>query len=140
MSDSMMTKILVIDDEVDLRDGCERILKRMDCIVSKASNGEDGVALFQKERHSVVLSDLKMPGIDGIEVLRQLREIDPEILVIILTGFATIETAIEAMKKGAYDFVAKPFEPDVLKITIAQALYTRRSVEDGGVQANTKSR
>ncbi len=122
MSDAIMTKILVIDDEQDLRDGCERILKRMDCIVSKASNGEDGVALFKKERHSVVLSDLKMPGIDGIEVLRQLREIDPEILVIILTGFATIETAIEAMKMGAYDFVAKPFEPDQLRIVVGRAL------------------
>ncbi len=116
------TRVLVIDDEQDLRDGCERILKRMNCQVSKAPKGEDGVELFKKERHSVVLSDLKMPGIDGIEVLRQLREIDPEVLVIILTGYATIETAIEAMKQGAYDFVAKPFEPDQLRIVVGRAL------------------
>lgn len=128
----LMTKVLVIDDEQDLRDGCERILKRMDCLVSKASNGEDGVELFKQERPSVVLSDLKMPGIDGIEVLCQIREIDPEVLVIILTGYATIETAIEAMKQGAYDFVAKPFEPDQLRIVVGRAfekLEFRRQAE-----------
>ncbi len=133
MSDSKtMTKVLVIDDEQDLRDGCERILKRMNCDVSKVSNGEDGVELFKNERHSVVLSDLKMPGIDGIEVLRQIREIDADVLVIILTGYATIETAIEAMKQGAYDFVAKPFEPDQLRIVVGRAfekLEFRRQTE-----------
>lgn len=116
------TRVLVIDDEQDLRDGCERILRRMDCEVSKAPTGEEGIELFKQERHSVVLSDLKMPGIDGIEVLRRLREIDPDLLVIILTGYATIETAIEAMKQGAYDFVAKPFEPDQLRIVVGRAL------------------
>lgn len=116
------TGVLVIDDEKDLRDGCERIIKRMNCHVFKASNGEEGIEIFKKERPSVVLSDLKMPGIDGLEVLQRLREIDGNILVIIITGYATIETAIEAMKQGAYDFIAKPFEPDQLRIVVGRAI------------------
>lgn len=115
-------KILVIDDERDLRDGCERILSRMNCSVQTAKNGEEGISLFMEERHAIVLSDLKMPGMDGIEVLLRLHEEDPEVLVIIITGFATIDTAIEAMKKGAYDFIAKPFEPDQLRIVVGRAM------------------
>lgn len=117
-----MNQVLVIDDEQDLRDGCERILKRMACKVFKASTGEDGIALFKENSISIVLCDLKMPGIDGIEVLRRLRKIDENILVIIITGFATIDTAIEAMKQGAYDFIAKPFEPDQLRIVVGRAM------------------
>jgi len=116
------TNILVIDDEKDLRDGCERIIKRMNCKVFKASTGEEGIDIFIEHRPSIVLSDLKMPGIDGIEVLRRLRDIDEQVLVIIITGFATIDTAIEAMKQGAYDFVAKPFEPDQLRIVVGRAM------------------
>lgn len=116
------TNILVIDDEKDLRDGCERIIKRMNCHVFTASTGEEGVELFKINNPSIVLSDLKMPGIDGIEVLRRIRELDENVLVIILTGFATIDTAIEAMKQGAYDFIAKPFEPDQLRIVVGRAM------------------
>ena len=117
-----MTHVLVIDDEQDLRDGCERILKRMNCLVFKANTGEDGIALFKNNNISIVLCDLKMPGIDGIEVLRRLRKIEQNVLVIIITGFATIDTAIEAMKQGAYDFIAKPFEPDQLRIVVGRAM------------------
>lgn len=116
------TNVLVIDDEQDLRDGCERILKRMSCQVFKASTGEEGIALYQKHHISIVLCDLKMPGIDGIEVLRRLKDLDENALVIIITGFATIDTAIEAMKQGAYDFIAKPFEPDQLRIVVSRAM------------------
>jgi signal transduction histidine kinase len=117
-----MTHVLVIDDEQDLRDGCERILKRMNCHVFKANTGEDGIALFKEHNISIVLCDLKMPGIDGIEVLSRLRKIEENVLVIIITGFATIDTAIEAMKQGAYDFIAKPFEPDQLRIVVGRAM------------------
>ena len=117
-----MTNVLVIDDEQDLRDGCERILKRMNCHVFKANTGEDGISLYQNHNVSIVLCDLKMPGIDGIEVLRRLKRINESVLVIIITGFATIDTAIEAMKQGAYDFIAKPFEPDQLRIVVSRAL------------------
>ncbi len=72
-------------------------------------------------RPDIVLLDLKMPGLDGMEVLQRLRELDPSILVIIITGYATVETAIEAMKQGAYDFIPKPFEPDQLRIVVNRA-------------------
>ena len=117
-----LTNVLVIDDEQDLRDGCERILKRMLCNVFKASTGEEGILVFNKHNVSIVLCDLKMPGIDGIEVLRRLKDIDENALVIIITGFATLDTAIEAMKQGAYDFIAKPFQPDQLRIVVGRAM------------------
>jgi signal transduction histidine kinase/FixJ family two-component response regulator len=117
-----LSHILVVDDEKDIRDGCERIIKHMGCMVHKASNGDEGITVFKENNISLVLSDLKMPGMDGIELLRRLREMDEHILVIIITGFATIDTAIEAMKQGAYDFIAKPFGPDQLRIVVGRAL------------------
>jgi signal transduction histidine kinase len=94
----------------------------MGCTIFKAKNGEEGVDVFKQENISLVLTDLKMPGMDGIEVLRRVKKIDENILVIVITGFATIDTAIEAMKQGAYDFIAKPFEPDQLRIVVGRAL------------------
>lgn len=117
-----MVKVLVIDDEKDIRDGVDRILSRMNCNVLKASRGEEGLEILKKEKVSIVLLDMKMPGMDGMEVLGLIKELDETILVIVITGFATLETAIEAMKRGAYDFVPKPFEPDQLRIVINRAM------------------
>jgi signal transduction histidine kinase len=113
--------VLVVDDEQGIRDGSERILKRMGCRVFTASNGEDGLALMAGEAIDILLLDLKMPGIDGMEVLAHVGKFQPHILVIVITGFATVETAIEAMKQGAYDFIPKPFDPDQLRIVNARA-------------------
>lgn len=114
-------RVLVIDDEQGIREGCERILKRMGFEVFKANRGDKGLEVVEQEDISIVLLDLKMPGMDGMEVLPRIREMDDTILVIIITGFATIETAIEAMKQGAYDFIPKPFEPDHLRIVVDRA-------------------
>ncbi|MBW1814522.1 MAG: response regulator, partial [Deltaproteobacteria bacterium] len=114
--------VLVIDDEKDIRDGVERILTRMNCSVIKAPRGEEGLKILEKEKVSIVLLDMKMPGMDGMEVLGLIRKLDESILVIVITGFATVETAIEAMKRGAYDFIPKPFEPDQLRIVINRAV------------------
>jgi PAS domain S-box-containing protein len=113
--------VLVVDDEQGIRDGSERILKRMGCQVYTASNGEDGLAVINAEAIDVLLLDLKMPGIDGMEVLARVNTSHPHIQVIVITGFATVETAIEAMKQGAYDFIPKPFDPDQLRIVSARA-------------------
>jgi two-component system, OmpR family, phosphate regulon sensor histidine kinase PhoR len=113
--------ILVVDDETGIREGAERILTRMDYIVSTASCGEEGLEIINREEISFVLLDLKMPGIDGMEVLRRIREMNSDIMVIVITGFATVETAIEAMKQGAYDFIPKPFEPDQLRMIVNRA-------------------
>ena len=118
--------VLVVDDEQSIREGAKRILDRMGFYVFLAANGHDGLEVVNQNTISIVLLDLKMPGIDGMEVLRRIKEIDNRILVIVITGFATLETAIEAMKRGAYDFVPKPFEPDQLRIVVNRAKETIR--------------
>ncbi len=118
--------ILVVDDERDIRDGCERILGRRGYKVSKAENGEEAVDLVDKSPFAIVLLDLKMPGMDGLEVLGRIRDSHPDTMVIVITGFATVETAIEAMKRGAYDFIPKPFKPDQLRIVVDRAIERKR--------------
>lgn len=125
-SESGEDTILVIDDEEGIRVGSQRILTRMGCQAVTASRGDEGLATLQKEKISIVLLDLKMPGMDGFEVLAQIRKHHPNILVIIITGFATVEAATEALKQGAYDFIPKPFEPDQLRIVIGRALEKQR--------------
>jgi two-component system phosphate regulon sensor histidine kinase PhoR len=121
-------KILVIDDESVMRDGCCRILAKEGCEVLTAPNGEEGLAAIKGDPggFEVVLLDLKMPGMGGMEVLEQAREVDPSLLVVIITGYATVDSAVEAMKKGAYDFIAKPFTPDQLRLIVRRAQEKRR--------------
>jgi signal transduction histidine kinase/FixJ family two-component response regulator len=99
----------------------ERILTRGGFTVHKARHGQEGIDLMAIHRLAIVLLDLKMPGMDGMEALGRILTIDPSVLVIVITGYATVETAIQAMKQGAYDFIPKPFEPDQLRITINRA-------------------
>jgi PAS domain S-box-containing protein len=118
------THILVIDDEQIMRDGCTRILSKDGWAVICAENGKQGLDEIQAspEKIDVVLLDLMMPGMSGMEVLDQVHTIDPNLLVIVITGYATVESAVEAMKKGAYDFIPKPFTPDQLRIIVRRAL------------------
>ncbi|MGA6925952.1 MAG: response regulator [Desulfosarcina sp.] len=116
--------VLVVDDEKGIRDGSERIISRMGCNALTAKNGEGGLDIIGRTDVAIVLLDLKMPGIDGMEVLKRIQAMKRDILVIVITGFATIETAIEAMKRGAYDFIPKPFEPDQLRIVVNRARET----------------
>lgn len=122
MDRSETVQVLVVDDEQNIRDAVERILRRMGLAVLKATNGGEALEILEKEKVFIVLLDLKMPGLDGMEVLLKIHEIDPLIHVIVVTGYATVETAIEAMKRGAYDFITKPFEPDQLRIVIRRAV------------------
>src|SRR4030043_2464109 len=119
--------ILVIDDEQIMREGCSRILSKDGWAVICAENGKQGLGEIQSapERIDVILLDLMMPGVSGMQVLDQVRTIDPNLLVIVITGYATVESAVEAMKKGAYDFIPKPFTPDQLRIVVRRALERR---------------
>jgi len=119
--------ILVIDDELIMREGCSRILSKDGWAVICAENGKQGLDEIQArlEKIDVILLDLMMPGMSGMEVLDQVRTIDPNLLVIVITGYATVESAVEAMKKGAYDFIPKPFTPDQLRIVVRRALERR---------------
>jgi len=120
-------KILVIDDEQIMRDGCSRILTKNGWEVFTAENGKQGLEHLQAhaEETDVILLDLMMPGMSGMEVLEQIRTHHPDLLVIVITGYATVESAVEAMKKGAYDFIPKPFTPDQLRIIVRRALEKR---------------
>jgi len=119
--------ILVIDDEQIMREGCSRILCKDGVTVITAENGRQGLNEIQgcPEKIDVILLDLMMPGMSGMEVLDQVRTLDPNLLVIVITGYATVESAVEAMKKGAYDFIPKPFTPDQLRIVVRRALERR---------------
>ncbi len=115
-------RILVVDDEKIIREGAERILIKEGWSTSIAESGEQGLELIKSDNFQVLLLDLMMPGISGMEVLQSALEIKPELLVIVITGYATIENAVQAMKSGAYDFIPKPFTPDQLRIVVHRAL------------------
>jgi PAS domain S-box-containing protein len=121
------TNILVVDDELVMREGCTRILSKDGWGVICAENGKQGLDEIQShlDKIDVILLDLMMPGMSGMEVLDHIRTIDPNLLVIVITGYATVESAVEAMKKGAYDFIPKPFTPDQLRIVVKRALERR---------------
>jgi len=120
-----MSKILVIDDEQSLRDFLAIMLKKEDHEVVTAGNGADALKAVHAEIFDLVITDVKMPGVGGIDVLRTIKEISPETVVIMITAFATAETAVEAMKLGAYDYITKPFKIDEIKLIIQKALEKR---------------
>ena len=138
-----MAKILVIDDNETVREGVAAIARKLKHEVHQAPNGGEGLRLFRKHQHDFVISDLKMEGTDGLQVLRGVREMDPDAVVMIMTGFGSVEAAVEAMKIGAFDFIQKPFPPEVVRLKIAGALelrQTRRERERQTQTAETLSR
>jgi signal transduction histidine kinase len=122
------TTILVIDDEEFMRDSCSQILIKDGYRAETAEDGKVGVAKIQDLKPDLVLIDLKMPGKSGFEVLDKIKDFDPKIISVVITGYATVEFAVEAMKKGAYDFITKPFTPDQLRIIIKRGLERRRLI------------
>jgi two-component system response regulator HydG len=118
-----MGLILIIDDNDTIRDGLAHTVKKMGHEVLLARSGEEGLELCKKRRElDFVITDLKMAGLDGVGVLRKLREVDPDLPTMIITAFGTVETAVEAMKLGAFDFLTKPFAPEVVKLKVERAL------------------
>jgi len=124
-----MTKkanILVIDDDKAIRDSCSQVFKKEGYTAKTAKDGTEGLKLFKKEFFHAVLLDLKLPDLDGMEILSRIEEENPETPVIIITGFATIESAVEAMKRGASDYLAKPFSPEQLRVITKKVLESRK--------------
>lgn len=116
-----MPKVLIIDDERAIRSTLSEILQHEDYKTEVAENGEDGLKKFSAEKYDVVLCDIKMPKMDGIEFLEKAKAINPDIPVIMISGHGNIETAVEAVKKGAFDFISKPPDLNRLLITIRNA-------------------
>lgn len=118
--------ILVIDDEVGIREGCRRALAPLGYDVDVAETGATGLRKLRERSFDLVLLDLMMPGMSGMEALGRIHEIDPDIVIIIITGYATVEAAVQTIKKGAYDFISKPFTSDDLILVVNQGLEHRR--------------
>jgi len=127
---TVQRRILVVDDDDVIREALQRLLEGWGYAVETFANGYVAIERLQQDEFDLVLTDLKMPKIGGMEVLENIQELQPEVPIIIITGFATIDTAVEAMKKGAVDYVAKPFTPDDIQRKIANALEHRAVMLD----------
>ena len=115
-------KILVVDDEQSMREFLDIMLKKEGYKVSLASNGEEVLKYIDKDIFDLVLLDIRMPKMDGIAVLKKIKATSPETIVIMITAYASADTAIKAMKEGAYDYITKPFKIDEIKLIIKNAL------------------
>jgi DNA-binding NtrC family response regulator len=128
-----MKNILVVDDEEIIRENLFRILTEEQYAVSTVATGKEGLDFIRQNEVDVVLLDLNLPDIHGIEVLKKARELDPELLVIVITGYASIESAVDALKLGAYDYIKKPFKADAIKLILRLAMETRQLKKQVGI-------
>jgi two-component system response regulator HydG len=117
-----MATILIIDDNDTIRDGLAIVVKKLGHDPVVAANGKAGVEAFKAKRADFVITDLKMDGATGVDVLKAITAIDPEVPIMIITGFGTVETAVEAMKLGAFDFITKPIQAEVVKLKVERGL------------------
>ncbi|MGA8281474.1 MAG: sigma-54 dependent transcriptional regulator [Desulfobacterales bacterium] len=118
-------RILIVDDEEKICLNCVKILSRMDCTAEYALNGYDALKRLEIEPYDLVITDLKMSSLGGMEVLRRIKEGFPETVVIVITGYSTVSSAVEVMKSGAFDYLPKPFTPHELRAVVMQALAER---------------
>ncbi len=115
-------RILLVDDEANVRTVFSDILKKESYLVKEAKDGPEAIKAIDEETFDLALVDLRMPHMDGIEVLENIKKRKPEIPVIVYTGYGSITSAVEAMRKGAFDYLNKPFSPQQLKSNIKKAL------------------
>jgi len=134
-----IAKVLLVDDEVPFVEAMTKRLKKRDLEVSSAFTGREALEKLEKERSiEVVILDVKMPGMDGIETLGEIKKRFPLAEVVMLTGHATVETAIEGMKLGAYDYLMKPCDMDILMAKVNEAAVRKRKQEDKIIEARLK--
>ncbi|HUJ61329.1 MAG TPA: sigma-54 dependent transcriptional regulator [Kofleriaceae bacterium] len=117
-----MATILIIDDNDTVRDGLALVVKKLGHTAVIAPSGSAGIEAFKKDRADFVITDLKMEGPTGVDVLKAISALDPDVPIMIITGFGTVETAVEAMKLGAFDFITKPIQPEVVRLKVERAL------------------
>ncbi len=117
--------ILVVDDEEDVRDTLKNVLKSMNFIPHTAAGGEEALQVIKSKKIDVILSDLYMPEMDGMQLLKKVRSYDKNIIFLMITAHPTIDTAVDAIKKGAYDYLTKPFNIEDVRMKINRALEKR---------------
>ena len=122
----MMDKIIIVDDDEFMREGLEETLCEGNYCLQSFANAEDAVQSLSDGSASMLITDMRMPGMSGMELLEKVKKADPKLPVVMMTAFATIETAVEAMKKGAYDYIMKPFDAAQIEVVVQKALEHRR--------------
>ncbi len=127
-----MHHVLVVDDEAVIREGMRRILESDSIRVESVASGRSAIDKIQEKDFDVVITDLKMPGMDGLEVLKTIKILQPDVPVIIITGYSTVVTAVEAMKSGAFDYIAKPFSPEQISDKVQKALIRKAAFTENG--------
>ncbi len=125
-----MFKVLVVEDDLRMRELIRELLEKQGYDVAVSADGTQAIPLIKEKDFDVILTDLRMPESDGMEVLSCAKEMSPFTPVVVLTGFATVNSAVAAMKEGAYDYIQKPFEPDVLLFTVKRAAEYHRLVDE----------
>ena len=118
--------VLIVDDEFSVRDSLYEWFRKDGYHAGSAENAREALARIQERRWDVVLLDIKMPGMDGLELQRRLKEVDPDLVVIMITAYASVETAVSALKHGAFDYITKPIDPDELSHLVRRAIEQRR--------------
>jgi two-component system response regulator HydG len=132
--------ILVIDDEKVVRDSCRQVLSRDGYNIEVAEDGREGLEKMKGAVFDIVILDLKLPGLSGMDVLKKIKGDDPDAIVIVITGHGTIESAVESMKLGAYDFIPKPFTPDVIRAIVKRGIEKNRlALENAALKDELKS-
>ena len=126
----MSARILIVDDEEIVIKSCLRILAGDEFQVESVQDGREALKKIEENPYDVVILDIMMPNIDGLEVLRRVKETHPNVDVIMITGLSQVDTAVQAMKLGAFDYISKPFEPDELKLVVYRALERRRLLQE----------
>ncbi len=124
--------VLIIDDESSIRDGCRQALEKSGYAVLDAGEGDEGIKIARDAKPDIALIDLKMPGISGMEIIEILSRDVPDTVLVMITGYATIVSAVEAIQKGTYDYLPKPFSPDQLRAVV------RRAVEHRNLKIETR--
>ncbi|MFQ5931044.1 MAG: sigma-54-dependent transcriptional regulator [Nitrospiraceae bacterium] len=123
-------KILIIDDEPEVVENCHRLLSSRGYQCLGETDPAKALGEIERERPDLILTDLKMPGMDGVEVVREAKKIDPNVSVVMFTAYATVHTAVEAMREGAFDYIQKPFSSDELDVIVQRAFEHRNLVEE----------
>lgn len=123
-------KVLVVDDEPDMVETCRKILERKQYTVTTAADSQTALESIRSQRFNVVVADLRMPGLDGMDVLREAKRVDLDTAVIIITAYSSIETALKAVREGAFDYIPKPFSMEQLEIAVERSLEHQRLREE----------